>query len=97
MKIIFKMIAIPFIIVLSITVAFLYFIFCVSEWICTVAAVILAAVGILIFITGGPTINGVAMIILGFLISPLGLRAVIEWFIERLADLNCFLKDYVMG
>ncbi|TEB05601.1 hypothetical protein Psch_02642 [Pelotomaculum schinkii] len=97
MKIIFKIIAIPFIIALSITVAFLYFIFCVSEWICTVAAVILAALGVLIFITGGPTLNGVAMLILGFLISPLGLRAVIEWFIDRLADLNCFLKDYVMG
>lgn len=97
MKIIFKIIAIPFIIVLSITVAFLYFIFCVSEWICTVAAVILAALGALTFVTGGSTLNGVVLLVLGFLISPLGLRAVIEWFIDRLADLNYFLKDYVMG
>lgn len=97
MKILFKVIAIPFIIVLSISVAFLYFIFCVSEWICTVAAVLLAVLGTFTFITGGSTFNGVVLIILGFLISPLGLRAVIEWFIDRLADLNYSLKNYVMG
>jgi hypothetical protein len=83
--------------VLSITVAFLYFIFCVSEWICTVAAVLIAALGALTFIMGGPVFNGVVLLVLGFLISPLGLRAVIEWFIDRLADLNYSLKDYVMG
>lgn len=82
---------------LSITVAFLYFIFCVSEWICTVAAVIIAGLGALTFITGGSTFNSVVLLVLGFLISPLGLRAVIEWFIDRLADLNYSLKDFVMG
>ncbi|HWQ43019.1 MAG TPA: CD1845 family protein [Desulfosporosinus sp.] len=87
----------PFIIVLGITVAFLYFIFCVSEWICTIAAVLLAGLGALTFITGGSTFNGVVLLVLGFLISPLGLRAVIEWLIDRLADLNYTLKDYVMG
>lgn len=97
MKILLKIIAIPFIIVLSITVAFLYFIFCVSEWICTVAAVLLAGLGALTFITGGSAFNGMVLLVLGFLISPLGLRAVIEWFIDRLADLNYSLKDYVMG
>ena len=97
MKILLKIIAIPFIVVLSVTVAFLYFIFCISEWICTVAAVLLTALGVLTFITGGSTFNGVVLLVLGFLISPLGLRAVIEWFIDRLADLNYSLKDFVMG
>ncbi|MCB8818772.1 CD1845 family protein [Desulfosporosinus shakirovi] len=97
MKILLKIIAIPFIIVLSITVAFLYFIFCVSEWIGAIAAALLSALGALTFITGGSTFNGVVLLVLGFLISPLGLRAVIEWFIDRLADLNYTLKDYVMG
>ncbi len=97
MKILLKIIAIPFIIVLSIIVAFLYFIFCVSEWICTAAAVLLAALGVLTFITGGSVFNGVVLLILGFLISPLGLRALIEWFIDRLADLNNSLKNFVMS
>lgn len=37
------------------------------------------------------------LLLLGFLISPLGLWTVVEWLIDRLADLNYFLKDYVMG
>jgi len=49
------------------------------------------------FIAGGSTFNGVVLLVLGFLISPLGLRVVIEWFIDRLADLNYSLKDFVMG
>ncbi|MDR3584913.1 MAG: hypothetical protein P4L59_06250 [Desulfosporosinus sp.] len=61
MTILLIIIAIPFIIVLSITVAFLYFIFCVSEWICTIAAVLLSALEALTFITGGSTFSGVVL------------------------------------
>lgn len=95
MKILLKIFAIPFIIVLSIAVALLHFIFCISEWICMVAAVLLAGLGVLTFITGGTVFNGIALIILGFLVSPFGLRAVIEWGIDRLADLNDSLKEFV--
>jgi hypothetical protein len=59
--------------------------------------VLIAALGALVFITGVSVFNSVILLILGFLISPLGLRAVIEWFIDRLADLNDSLKNYVMG
>ena len=97
MRILLKILAIPFIIVLSITVAFLYFIFSFSEWICTVAAVLIAGLGVLTFITGGTVFNGIALLILGFLISPFGLRAVIEWGIDKMADLNDSLKEFVMG
>jgi len=96
MKILLKIIAILFVILWSITVAFLYFIFCISEWICTVAAVLIAGLGVLTFVTGGTVSNGIALLALGFLISPFGLRALIEWFIDRLADLNDSLKNFVM-
>ena len=96
MKILLKIIAIPFIIVLSITVAFLYFIFSISEWICTVAAVLISVAGIIMLATGYSVYSSVGLIVIGFLISPFGLRAVIEWFIDRLDDLNDSLKDFVM-
>jgi hypothetical protein len=95
MKILLKIAAIPFIIVLSITVAFLYFIFCISEWICTVAAVIIAGAGIVMLATGYSVYSSIGLIVIGFLVSPFGLRAVIEWFIDKLADLNYSLKDFV--
>lgn len=95
MEILLKIAAIPFIIVLSITVAFLYFIFCISEWICTVAAVIIAGAGIVMLVTGYSVYSSIGLIVIGFLVSPFGLRAVIEWFIDKLADLNYSLKDFV--
>ena len=97
MKILLKIVAMPFIMVLTVTVAFSYFIFSVSEWICTVAAVLLAALGAFTFIPGGTVFNSIVLLVLGFLISPLGLRAVIEWFIDRMADLNDSLKEFVTG
>lgn len=95
MKILLKIVAIPFIIVLSIIVAFLYFIFCISEWICTVAAVIITGAGIVMLATGYSVFSSVGLIVIGFLVSPFGLRAVNEWFIDKLADLNYSLKDFV--
>lgn len=97
MKILLKIVTIPFIIVLSITVSFLYFIFCISEWICTVASVLLAGVGVIMLVTSNSVYSSVGVIVIGFLISPFGLRAVIEWFIGKLSDLNYSLKDFVMG
>jgi len=95
MKILLKIAAIPFIIVLSVIVAFLYFIFCISEWICTVAAFIIAGAGIVMLATGYSVYSSIGLIVIGFLVSPFGLRAVIEWFIDKLADLNYSLKDFV--
>ena len=97
MRILLKIIAIPFIIVLSITVAFLYFIFSISEWICTAAAVLIAGAGIIMLATGYSVYSSVGLIVIGFLISPFGLRAVIGWLIDRLADLNYSLKGFVAG
>lgn len=46
--------------------------------------------------TGYSVYSNVGLIVISFLISPLGLRAVIEWFIDRLADLNDSLKGFVV-
>lgn len=97
MKILLKILAIPFIAVLSITVAFLYFIFSISEWICTAAAVLIAGAGIIMLATGYSVYSSVGLIVIGFLISPFGIRRVIEWFIDKMADLNDSLKEFVMG
>lgn len=94
-RLLLKIIAIPFIVVLTVGVAFMYFLFGISEWICTAAAVILAAMGIITIVMDGITFNGVAMVVMGFLISPFGIRGVIEWFIDLLDRLNCSLKDFV--
>ena len=39
--------------------------------------------------------SSVGLIVIGFIVSPFGLRAVVEWGIDRLADLNDSLKEFV--
>jgi multisubunit Na+/H+ antiporter MnhG subunit len=95
-KLVFKLIALPFIVALSVGVPFLIFIFSMSEAVCSIFAVIIAAGGIGIWATGtGTAFQGIVLIVMGFLLSPLGLHAVADWFIELLGDLNCSLKDFV--
>jgi hypothetical protein len=67
----------------------------IHTWICTAAAVLIAGAGIIMLTTGYSVYSSVGLIIIGFLISPFGLQAVIEWGIDRLADLNDSLKEFV--
>ena len=95
-KLIFKIFALPFIIVLTIGVPFMTFLFCFSEAVCNILSVIIGGGGILLWATGtGTPFQGIVLIVMGFLLSPLGLHAVVEWLLDKLDDLNCSLKDFV--
>lgn len=97
-KLIFKIIAIPFIVTLTVAVPFLLFLFSLSEGVFAVLSFIIAAGGILVWATHtGTAFQGIVLIIMGFLISPFGLHALADWFIDRLDDLNDLLKDFVVS
>ena len=97
-KLIFKIIALPFIVALTVAVPFMTFVFSLSEGICSVAAVILAGGGILLWVTGTTgAFQGIMLIVFGFIVSPLGLPAVMDWFIDLLDDLNGSLKSFVVS
>lgn len=95
MKGLLKIIAIPFIIALTLIVAFASFIFSISEWICTAAAGLLAVGAVVTLATGGALYTVIGLFVMAFLISPYGIVAVIEWFIGLLDSLNCSLKSFV--
>jgi len=97
MKLLFKVISLPFILTLSIINPFLTFLFCISEKICTLVAFLLAGFGILMWLTGMSLFHSAALVIMGFLVSPFGLHGAIQWLIERMYDLNDALKSFVMS
>jgi len=94
MRIILKIIAAPFIVLLSLVVPILEFVFCYA----TIALNIISGIGVIlaviIFFTG-PWYNGLIILGLAFLISPVGLPAIMEWFIEKLDDFNFSLKTFI--
>lgn len=101
MKIIGKIIVLPFILVLTIVVALLHFLTSISSAILAVIASLLAFLAIGSMITAGGNDylirNGIMGLVLAFLISPFGLPAFATWVTDLLDSLNDTLKGFVMG
>jgi hypothetical protein len=96
MKILFKIIAVPFMVVLTIIVPVLTFLFC---YVATFLEIV-SGLGVLISVVllfAGERLGGCVFLTLSFLISPLGIPALAEWMIDRLSGLNYLLRDYIAG
>ena len=96
MKILFKLIAVPFMLALTITVPVLIFLFCYAATFLEIASGIGVLIGAIMLFTVGK-FDGCVILALSFLISPLGIPAIAEWLIDRLNGLNYLLRDYIMG
>jgi len=90
-----KVISLPFILALSILNPFLTFLLCLSAGISSVIAALLAGMGVLMWIMGSSLHHSMALVIMGFLVSPFGIQGIMEWILERLYDLNDSLKGFV--
>ena len=96
MRIVLKILAAPFVLALTLTVAVLAFlhgiagavldILCGLFVLCSLFALFIAK-----------DMWGVQGMVIAFLISPVGLPAVAEWLIGKLDDLNYSLKCFITG
>jgi len=96
MKILFKLIAIPFMLVLTVTVPVLTFLLCYAVTFLEIVSGIGALIGTIMLFTVGK-FDACVILALSFLISPLGIPAIAEWLIDKLNGLNYLLQDYIMG
>lgn len=97
MKLIAKIIALPFILALTVLVAVLGFLCSLSGWLASIAASLLGLLGVLALLMGYGAGVGVPALVMAFLLSPFGLPAFAEWIIGLLDGLNYSLKAFVMG
>ena len=96
LRVLFKVITAPIVVVLTVVVAMLRFIFCYTELLLNIVSVILVLLAIIGFFSSHtPNTNNFIVLFLAFLISPFGLPRVADWMIERLADLNDSLKYFI--
>ena len=91
MRLILKLIAAPFIVLLTVLVAVLLFLFSVSSFLLTAASVIMALLGVGLFFISYP-VGGVIYLGIAFLLSPFGLQAVAGAVITGLNSLNLYLN-----
>lgn len=97
MRIILKIIAAPFVLALTLTVAVLSFLLSLSAGVLSVLAFFLGGAGVLMLAIQGDMFNGIALLVMGFAISPFGLPALAGWLLDRLDDLNYTLRSFITG
>lgn len=94
MRIIGKILAAPFVVVLTIFVAFMQFSFHISGWVFAIASTLLGIGGIVTIVSGN-TFNGVALLIMGFLVSPYGIPMLAVHFTAGMQKINYKLRDFI--
>ena len=94
MRLILKLIAAPFVVLLTVLVAVLLFLFSLSSFLLTAASVIMALLGVGLFFISYP-VGGVIYLVIAFLLSPYGLPAIAEFIISALDGLNYSLRRFI--
>lgn len=94
MRLIFKLIAAPLILFLTVLVAVLLFLFSLSTFLLTAASVIMALLGVGLFFISYP-LGGVIYLVIAFLLSPYGLQSVAGAAITGLDSLNLSLRQFI--
>ena len=95
MRLIFKIFALPFLLILSLLAAVLMFLFDVAGWFLSLASGILAVIAVGLFVLQHQPVGGVAFLVLAFLLSPYGLPAIAEFLIGLLDELNYSLRRFI--
>lgn len=94
MRLILKLIAAPFVVLLTALGAVLLFLFSLSSFLLTAASVIMALVGVGLFLISYP-VGGVIYLVIAFLLSPYGLQAGTGAVITGLDGLNLSLRRFI--
>ena len=97
MKLIGKIIAIPFVVALTILHAVITFLFCFASVISTILSVILGVLAIAMFVTGCMLSNCIWVLVFAFLLSPFGIQAIAEWLIAGVNGLNGMLRGFIVS
>ena len=95
MRLIFKIFALPFLLVLSLLAAVLMFLFDVAGWFLSQSSGILAVIAVGLFVLQHQPVGGVAFLVLAFLLSPYGLPAIAEFLTGLLDELNYSLRRFI--
>lgn len=95
-KLPFKIIAAPLVVILTIAVAVFTFLFCWASTLLEIVSGIGVLLSIVLFFIG-QILGGCVFLLLSLLISPLGLPAIADWLIDKVDALNYSLRDFIMS
>lgn len=96
MKLILKIIAIPFMLILTIGTPVFVFLFCYAAVFMEIASGIGVLLSIALLLTG-EKLGCCVFLFLSFLLSPFGIPAIGEWLADRLRSINCSLRYFIVS
>ena len=96
MRLILKLLAAPFALVLTIAAALFSFVLSMSDKVFGIASGLAFLVSVGLFITGQPT-GGIAFMVIAFLVSPFGLPAFVGWLVKRLDGAGGALRAFIFS
>lgn len=96
MKFVLKILFAPVIAVLVVLVSALALILNLSAWVFGVASTILGILGLAVLLLDN-AVNGVIILIIAFLVSPVGLPMLAAWMLGQIQRFRYFIQDAVYG
>jgi hypothetical protein len=94
MRLVLKILAVPFWFLLALVVAVCSFALSFAGFILWILSVLVAIGGVALLFTD-QVAGGIAFLVLAFLISPYGLPALMAWSVDRIDALRCSLKAFI--
>lgn len=96
MRLILKLIAVPFALVLTVASALFSFIISASEGLLSVVSGLVFIASVALFVTG-QTPGGIAFMAIAFLISPAGIPALAGWLAGGLDSAGSALRAFIIS
>lgn len=96
MKFILKILFAPVIAALVVLVSALALILNLSAWVFGIASTILGILGLAVLLLDNAA-NGVIILVIAFLVSPIGLPMLAAWMLGQIQRFRYFIQDAVYG
>ena len=96
MKFVLKILFAPVIAVLEVLVSALALILNLSAWVFGIASTILGILGLAVLLLDN-VVNGVIILVIAFLVSPIGLPMLAAWMLGQIQRFRYFIQDAVYG
>lgn len=96
MKFVLKILFAPVIAVLVVLVSALALILNLSAWVFGIASTILGILGLAVFLLDNAA-NGGIILVIAFLVSPVGLPMLAAWMLGQIQRFRYFIQDAVYG
>lgn len=96
MKFVLKILFAPVIAALVVLVSALALILNLSAWVFGIASTILGILGLAVLLLDNAA-NGVIILVIAFLVSPLGLPMLAAWMLGQIQRFRYFIQDAVYG